>query len=420
MRYVIIGNSYSAVFAIEAIRRYDPEGSLMVISDERRQVYSRAMLHEYLAGMVDERLVYLRDPDYYNRMKVKTRLGERASAVDPERRRVYLEGEYVDYDRLLLAVGGAPFIPPGIKGLDEYDSVYTFAKFADASALLQAAKNAESAVVLGAGLIGLQCAEGLRHLGLKVSVCEMADTVLPMALDRRSSELVKNELDAEGITVYNSDTILSLNGSRGELESVSLRSGMELACQMVVVAVGVRPNIAFLNGMGISADRGILVDRQMETNVPGVYAAGDCCQAQELISRSAMVLPIIPVASKQGTIAGANMAGVERRYEGGMSLNSMQFGSLQSISYGFIKDEEGGEVLVVDDPARRIYKKVIIKDGRLTGVILVRAIDRAGIYRHLMEKRVDVSGFASVLLDDDFCFAHVPREVRKELFTKPQ
>ncbi|HID00425.1 MAG TPA: NAD(P)/FAD-dependent oxidoreductase [Piscirickettsiaceae bacterium] len=419
MRYVIVGNSFAAVFAIEALRRVDQSGEIVVISAEEEHVYSRAMIPEWLAGLVDDRFLYLREPDFYERMGVTPLLGQRVTGLEAAQKRVLLGQRTIEYDKLLLTVGGIPFIPPGIEGWGEFEDVFTFTSLAEAKALRRAAEKAEQAVVLGAGLIGLQCAEALAHLGKKVTVVELANTVLPLALDELAAALIQRELEAEGLRIFTEDTIVSLQGIHGRLESVTLRSGRRVPCQLLVIAVGVRPNVEFLRSSGLLIDRGIIVNHHLETNLPEVYAAGDCAQGPEIISGQNLVLPLIPVASTQGLMAGYNLAGEKREFRGGLSLNAFQFGGLQVISYGFIRDEEGAEVLRRVEEGKRIYKKVILKDGRITGAIFVRAIDRAGLFRYLIEHKIEVREFKEHLLDDDFGIAHWPREERMQLFTSP-
>ena len=418
MNHVIIGNSFAALFAIEAIRRTDQDAEITVISREPQHVYSRAMIHEMLAGMVREPMVYLRDWDFYKRMRVRTMLGRTVTKINPGLQTVSTEEDETPYDRLLIATGGKPFVPP-LNGLQDI-TYHSFITLEDAKKLKAACENRRNAVVLGAGLIGLQCAEALRHMGLDVAVVEMADTVLPMALDTESSQTIAKELADEGITVHTGDTIDLIISNDGHPTECKLRSGGTVPCDLLVIAVGVRPNIDLAKDAGITTDRGIVVNEHMETSAEHIYAAGDCAQGPEIVTGITMPIPVIPVASTQGMIAGYNMAEKRRRYDGALALNAMQFGGVQVISYGFVKDERDGEVLKYVDPPRKIYRKVIIKNGRITGAIFVKDVDRAGIFRHLMEKRIDVTPFKEHLLSPHFGVAHLPAEIRADMFTRPQ
>jgi len=418
MKYAIIGNSFAGVFATETIRKIDSRGEILMIAEENEPAYSPAMLHEYLSGAAGADLLYLRSSDFYRKNRVETLFGSSVKKVDAENRTLLAGSRKLEFDKLLIATGGAPFIPPGIKGLDDFDTVFTFTRKSSIDSIKEKIKGVQSVVVIGAGLIGLQCAEGLAHMGIKVNVVELADVILPMALDDIAAGMVLEELSREGVNVITGNTVTQINGAHAKLESVTLRSGEKIPCGMVVVAVGVRPNVDFLRDSGVRVDRGILVDDTMRTNLPDIYAAGDCAQGLEILSGKKMPLPIIPIATKQGAVAGSNMAGREKVYSGGLSLNALQFGDAQVISYGFVRDEEKAEILMVEDPARGAYRKIIIKEGKITGVIMIRSIERAGIFRYLMENKVPVNDFREDLLLQEFGVAHLPRHVRDAMFTK--
>lgn len=420
-KYLIIGNSYAALFAVESIRKTGAKETIAIISDENEHTYSRAMLYEYVADMVGDDLIYLRDFDYYKRMNVVPLLGKRVSEIDPKAKKVFMGKESIGFEKLLISTGGAPFIPPGIAGLNKFKNVYTFTRKNDVDRMKPALKNIKSVVILGAGLTGLRCAEGLAHKGKKVTVVELADNILPIVLDDEAAKITRHELQKQGIEIITGDTIAKINGSGGKINSVTLKSKKKILCQMVVVAVGVKPNIDFLkNGAGIKTDRGILVNNRMETNIKNIYAAGDCAQAMEILSGKNMPIPIIPIASAHGMTAGFNMAEQRKEYRGGLLLNALQFGGAQIVSYGFIRDEDKGEVFKKLDEKKGIYKKIIIKDNKITGAVFVRAIERAGIFRYLIENKIDVGKYKEKLLDPDFNWVYVQKEIRDELFTKAQ
>ena len=419
-KYVIIGNSYAALFAVESIRKAGAKETIAIISDEKDHTYSRAMLHEYVADMVGDELIYLRDFDYYQTMNVTPLLGKKVSKIDSKTKKVYFVKESIGFEKLLIATGGVPIMPPGITGLRAFKNVFTFTRKKEADRMKSALKNVKSVVVLGGGLIGLQCAEGLAHTGKKVTVVELADNILPIALDDEAAKIARQELHKQGIEILTKDTIAKINGSGGKINSVTLKSKKKIPCQMVVIAVGVKPNIEFLNGSGIKTDKGILVNSGMETSIKNIYAAGDCTQAVEILSGKTMPIPIIPIASEQGMTAGYSMAGIKKKYKGGLLLNAIQFGGAQIISYGFVRDEANGEVLIKLNDTKGIYKKIILKNNKITSAVFVRAIERAGIFRYLIENKVDVGKYKEKLLEPDFNWAYVQNEIRDQLFTKVQ
>lgn len=419
MHYVMIGHSFASTFAVETIRRIDPLGRITVIGDEPWRLYSRAMLHEYLARMIKDELCWLRRPDWAEKLNVNLMTGTRAVKLDPKGKVIETDGgQKVSYDKLLIACGGKPFVPPGIKGYGQFKQVYNFTQMSDAVDIQKIGQTHGNIVVLGAGLIGLQCAEGLRHLGCKVHVVELADMVLPLAVDRTAATMLAQTLTEDGITLHLSNSITEIAGTEGNVESVLLKTGQKLPCRAVVVAVGVRPNVEWLKDSGIKVDRGILVDEHMRTNLPDVYAAGDCAQGMEKITGKPMVLATIPVANKHGLIAGYNMAGVNKTYDPEIPLNALQFGTIQVVSYGFVQETPEHEVLSLLDETKRIYRKIVLKDDRMTGALLVRAIDSAGLYRQIINKGIDISAIRDRLAALDFGVGDLPPEMREELFAR--
>ncbi len=359
MRYVIIGNSFAGIFAAEAIRSVDHEGQIIMIGEEPQRLYSRALIHEYLAGMVPPSRMYLRPENIYERLNVDLISGKRAIELNPKKQQIQVEGEAesIHYDRLFLGVGGSPFIPPGMSGLDNFpDQVFTFTKFSDAHRLAERCKTAQNVVVLGAGLIGMQAAEALAFLGKKVTVIELADYVLPMVSDQIAAGMIQEILEHEGVTFCLSDSVMELAGTGQCLQEIRLRSGKTIAADLFVVAVGVRPNIGWLKDSGITIDRGIVIDDHCRSSIENIWAGGDCAQGQELISGSRMVLATIPIAAEHGTVSGFNMAGKAVRYRGGIPLNALQFGPAQIISYGYVKEQSGQEVLRVLDEKNKFFK----------------------------------------------------------------
>jgi NAD(P)H-nitrite reductase large subunit len=419
MRYVLIGHSFASTFAVETIRRIDREGSITVIGDEPHRLYSRAMIHEYLARMVKDEMCWLRRPNWTEQYGVNLMTGTKAIKLDAKAKSVELDsGQKVPYDRLLISCGGKPFIPPGIAGLDQFKQVYNFTQLSDAVDLQNLATTGGSVAVLGAGLIGLQCAEGLRHLGCKVHVVELADMVLPLAADRTAAALIGQTLTEQGLTLHLSNSITEIGGTGSNVGYVTLKSGERVSCQAVVIAVGVRPNVDWLKDSGVKIDRGILVDEHMRTNLPDVYAAGDCAQGFEKITGKQMVLATIPVANKHGLIAGYNMAGVAKVYDPEIPLNALQFGTIQMVSYGFVQDTPDTETLSFLDEKNCLYRKVVLRDNHIIGALLLRAIDQAGLYRQLINKQVDISPIRERLTAIDFGVGDLPPEIREELFTK--
>jgi len=407
MRYVIIGNSYAGVSAAEAIRENDTGGEITIISDERYSVYSRPLISYYLAGKVDEEGMCYRSRDFYRKMNVNAMLGREVIKVDTDKRIVTLSGgDAVSYDKLLIATGGKPFVPP-MKGADA-KGVFTFTTFDDAKKLYDAAKKrgAKHAVIIGGGLIGLKACEGVKASGLKVTIVELGERVLALALDEESGSIVGRRLREEGVNIITSE-----DGVCG----VILDDGRKIECELVVVAIGVRPNIDIIKDTEIKVNRGIVTDEYMQTSVEGVYAAGDVAEAYDLVNDRSNVIAIVPLAYDQGRTAGYNMAGVNRKYTGGVSMNSVEVYGIPVMTMGITLPDENDkkEILVYNE--RGVYRKFILDNGVLVGAILVGEVDHGGILTFMIRNKMNINHLKESLIKGDFLshIAEIGSEISK-------
>lgn len=417
-RYLIIGNSAGGIGAMEAIREIDKDGSMAVVSDEEHHVYSRPLISYYLAGEISFDKIFYRPFDFYERKGIHAILGRKAVKIDVDRRSVLLDnGNELGFHRLLLATGGMPFIPQ-IEGLGEYE-FFTFMTL-DSSVKIRerlTRENVETAVVLGGGLIGLKAAEALTQRGVHVKVVELADRVLGPVLDEQASGIIQSVVEEQGVEVVTGRTITEIVGEGRKVNGVILDNGEKINCDLVVVAIGVRPRVELAKDTPIQIGRGIIVDKHMETNVPDVYACGDCAEVYDFIADDFRLTPLWPTAHVGGRVAGSNMAGVEKEYVWGTGMNAVDFFGFPVISAGLINPENGEELEVLTklDPDSRTYRKFLIRDQRIAGMILVNEVDRAGVILHLMREKVNVASFKDDLLREDFGMIYLPREFRREI-----
>lgn len=440
MKYLIIGNSAAAIGAVEAIRRNDKGSPVTIISDEPHHVYSRPLISYLLSGHTKEDKMYYRDENFYKENNVETVFNKKVTGVDTKKKQVILDnkgqgargkGQAIEYDKLLIATGGTPFVPP-IKGKDR-KNVYTFTKWSDAEEIIQLINPPHSpftkggrggirkAVVVGAGMIGLKAIEGLNTIGIDVAVVELAPEVLSRALDKDASRIVQRKMEEAGVEVITNNEVVEITGRGETTTGVVLRDKKKIKCDLVIIAIGVIPNIGFIKESGIKINRGIVVDEKMETNVKGVYAAGDVAEALNMLTNEKMPIPIWPLAYRQGEIAGDRMSGGSLVYKGGFPMNSIEFSGAPTISIGIIDPRgEGYESLIKNDSANGNYKRIIIKNERIVGAILVgNDVDRAGILTGLIKEQTPVTSFKDKLLDRNFGFVHMSREYRKERLERP-
>ena len=427
MRYVIIGNSAAAMGAIKTIRNRDKTGSVTVISDEPYSVYSRPLISYLLAGKVDENMMFYGKKNFYEENSVGTKLGQTAVKLDTDKKIVELENkELVPYDKLLIATGGTPIIPQvegkGLKG------VFVFTKWDDTKNIKDfIEKNSvKKAIVIGGGLIGLKATEALIELGMKVTIVELADRILSMTFDKRASQIVEDNLRGEGIEIFFNNTVVQVEakgghnkGSSGKerrVGGVVLRDKRKLASDLVIFAIGVKPNVSLVKDTPVKVNRGILANQYMQTCVDNVYVAGDVAEAFDLLMGIARPIPIWPNAYRQGSVAGCNMAGGLKEYRGGLAMNSIETFGVSTISVGQTDpDEENYQVLQEHDRGRREYKKIVLKDDLIVGAIFIGSIERAGIITALIKERTKVGNFKDYLMREDFGLIYLPSDYRKHM-----
>lgn len=375
-KIVIIGNSAAAVGCVEGVRSVDKNSEIVLIASEKYHTYSRPLISYLLYGKTDEQRMKYRPDSFYSDNMVDTMLGKTAVSVDPKGHTVKLEsGEVISYDKLMVATGSSPFVPP-MKGLDKVEKKFTFMTLDDAHALDKAISAESRVLVIGAGLIGLKCVEGIADKVKEIAVVDMADRILPSVLDAEGAELVQKSIEKHGVKFY-------LNDSAAELEpnKAKLKSGAEVDFDVLVVAVGVRPNIALLKDAGAECGRAIKTDNKCQTSLKDIYAGGDCTESYDITIGAERVLALLPNAYMQGNTAGVNMAGGEQLYENAIPMNAMgMFGyhMITAGSYdGNVYTEKEGEN----------YKKLFYKDNRLMGYIMIGDIKRAGIYTALIKNQ---------------------------------
>ncbi|MHC1636023.1 MAG: NAD(P)/FAD-dependent oxidoreductase [Candidatus Methanospirareceae archaeon] len=394
MKVVIVGGGAAGVSAIETIRRLEEKGMIseevnITMVTEDKKIYSPCIFPYFLADEVDEDGVLFRDVDFYERMRVRT-IFKRAGRVDTERKRVILEdGGEESYDKLLIATGSSP-ISPQIKGMDK-EGVFFFHSFKDVRRVKEWMREVRRVVVIGAGFIGTEVAISLNKKGKEVSLVEIRDRVLPEMLEGDIAEKVKERMEGRGIRVILNGEVREIEGDdRGRVRGVVVRGhGKEerIVCEMVIVAVGVSPNIDIVKGTRIRTNAGIVVDDKMRTSEEDVYAAGDVAETTDIITRERRINAIWMNAIKQGRVAAYNMLGIERRYEGSYRFNVIDVFGLVVVMVGHLL--EGCEE--ISTKIKSGMKRVMIKDNRIVKMTIMGDIRdvgkaKAGVISNMMWK----------------------------------
>ncbi|MDR1540073.1 MAG: FAD-dependent oxidoreductase [Clostridiales bacterium] len=373
MRYVCIGNSAGAVGAAEAIRKYGGQGEIVFISDEPHHTYSRPLISYLLLGRTTEERMRYRGASFYDDLGIELKAPVKAVAIDLPKKRVILEGgEEEPYDKLLVATGSLPFIPAA-EGLNRVKKVFSFMSLDDAKALEKAICPESRVLIIGAGLIGLKCAESLLERVKGIDVVDLAPRILSSILDEEGALIVQRHLADKGVAFH-----LAQSASSFEEGRAILSGGRTLDFDILVMAVGVKPNVDLAKAAGLEVGRGIIVNSRMETSAPDVYAAGDCTQSVDASSGVSKIMALLPNAYMQGECAGANMAGEKASFTKAISMNAIGFFGLHILTAGTY----AGDSYLESDGNR--YKKLFYSGNRLNGFILIGSEDRAGVYTSLI------------------------------------
>lgn len=409
-QYVIIGNGVAAAGCIEGIRSADPNGAVTVVSAERHPVYCRPLISYYLEGKTDIERMQYRDAGFYEQNGCRVLYGKSAVRLDAAAKTVELDdGTILPYDSLCVAAGSSPFLPP-LEGLETVEKTFTFMTLDDALALEAAVKDDSRVLIVGAGLIGLKCAEGLYNRAASITVCDLAGRVLSSVLDDECAARMQRHLEAHGIRFLLGDSVRRLDGKKAYMNG-----GAVVDFDVLVLAVGVRANTALVCDAGGETNRGILVDESMRTSLPDVYAAGDCTEGEDVSLGGRRVLAILPNAYMQGHCAGVCMAGGRETFDKAIPMNAVGFFGLHAMTAGtYYGEADGGSCYEEQDEHR--LKRLFMRDGRLTGFILIGETERAGIYTSLIRERTPLDSIRFDLLKKVATSAAFLPEIRRKKF----
>ena len=387
MRYLIVGSGPAGIFGAEAIRRQDARSPITMISGEDAIAYSPPLTTYWVGKKIPRESLYFRDSSWGERNRIELKLRRRASGLQTLHQKLVLKSaEEIPYDRLLIVSGASPIsltIPgTGLKG------VHSIRRVEDAEAILAETAAQPQAVIIGGGFIGLKIADHLKERGCRAWILEKESRLAPRLLDDPASRFLIDLLRQHGIRAETGVEVGEIVGKAGWVEGVRMKDERTLPCQMVIQSVGVRPNIDFLAGSEIHGERGIPVNARMETNVPSVYAAGDVVWAADSITGQKGNNATWPAASRQGTVAGTNMAGGNISCPHNFAWNSFSLCGVPVMAAG-ISGETNGEAFSDEGPG--FYRKIILQEKRLIGFILIGEVAQAGILLALMKKREVIS-----------------------------
>ena len=393
MRYVVIGASAAGISAASTLRDLDKNAEIILVSKDEN-VYSRCILHHYISNHRDVEALNFTGKNFFEENNITWIKGvEVKSLNDTEQTLELSSGETLSYDKIVVCSGASAFIPP-VEGLREANNVVGLRNLDDAILIKEQSAKVKNVVVLGAGLVGIDAVSGLVGQGVNISLIEMGNKILPLQLDKHASDVYEKKFTEEGVSlklgVKAEKLILDENNNP---KALLLNTGEEVPCELVIVATGVRSNVAFLENSNVECDRfGLIIDAKGQTNVENVYGAGD------VTGRN----PIWPTAVKEGIIAAHNMLGKEMIMTDFFgSKNTMNFVGIATMSLGMV--EPADETYIVETHADgENYKKIIHKDGKIYGAIIQGDLSYAGVLTQLIKENIDVSKVTKSLFDIDY------------------
>ena len=376
-KYLIIGNGVAGTTAAQEIRKTDPDGQIVIVTEEITPFYSRIRLADYIAGITEKSDLIIRKDQWYADQNIDLKTGTAIVGIDHANKQAKDQaGNVFEYDSLLISTGSNSFIPP-IDG-NTKDNVFALRTIEDAENIVESIVNAKNVVLIGGGLLGLEAAHALIKKGLTVIVVEFFDRLLPRQMDNQGALLLKEILEGQGFKFRLGAKTKEIKGDKA-VTGVELESGEILDADIVLFSAGVRPNLKLAEILGLKIDRGVVVDAHMGTSLDGVYAAGDVAQFEQTN------FCIWPEAQGQGKVAGGNMAGNLEAFEPIVPSTRLKVAGIDLASAGDIDPEDTLDSEI--EKSDQVYRKIVKKNGKLVGCIMLGDMKGySGVVRQIAAK----------------------------------
>lgn len=402
MKVVIVGNNVAGTTTAKAIRDLRPDIDINLFAEERYHYYPRPMLIEFIAGKVDEKSLFFYSDDWYAKNRIRVHLSTPVEKIEPEEKRVLAGDRWFDYDSLVIATGSRAFMPP-MKGLPK-GNVMTLRTLDDAKAIIAAIPKADAAVIIGGGLLGLETARAIKTAkpDITITVLERGEFLLKRQLDKEGGGILRALIEEISIDVITEADVDEIVGGESA-EKVRLKDGTEADAQLVIVSAGVRANTELAEEANLKINRGVVVDDGLCCDIGNrIFAVGDVAE------HDGKTWGIIPAALEQAKIVARKIVGQEGPdYAGTVPSNTLKVMGIDMTSIGTINPPEGQgyEEIRAKSEDGRVYKKYVLKDGKLVGAILLGSRKEVGKVSKLIKEGADISGFKSSLKRAEFDFS---------------
>lgn len=394
MKYVVLGASAAGISGARQLRTLDKDAEITLVSKDDK-IYSRCILHHYMEGIRDVKKLEFVEDNFIEKNNINWIKGIAVTGVDIDKKCVNLEnGEYIQYDKLLIATGAHTFFPP-IPHLKTAKNSIGFRNFDDCEKIMEITKNSKNVVVMGAGLVGIDVISGLLHTDCNISLVEMQDRMLSIQLDKKAASVYEKAYAEKGVKQYYEKGVKELIVDENEnITEVILTSGETIPCDLLICAAGVRANVEFLQDSGVECDKfGLVIDAFGKTNINEIYGAGD------VTGRN----PIWPTAVKEGIIAANNMCGVQSEMTDFFaSKSTMNFLSIPTMSLGINTPPDDTYEVEIENDDNGNYKKIIHKDGKIYGAIIQGDLSYSGVLTQLIRRKIDISKIEKPLFKIDY------------------
>lgn len=382
-KYLIIGNGIAGLAAAREIRTNDDNGTIIMVSNEPTLTYYRVKLTEYISkDFIDEELLVSKE-SWYQEKNIKVMLRKFVEYIDTENNKIKLDdGQEISYEKLLIATGSRPFIPP-INGKYK-EGVFALRTLKDLHYIKSYMKSCNNVAVIGGGLLGLEAAWALKELGKEVNIIEFAPYLLPRQLDKELANKLEEKLSKMGFKVFLDSQVEEILGE-GKTDGIRLNGDRKVKVDAILVSSGIRPNLDLVRDTSIEYDKGIKVNKQLKTNLDNVYAAGD------VVEIDGMVLGLWTAGNEQGKVAGANMTGKELEYNQPKIFTTLQIGNIELFSAGIINDFD--RVYEYKDDENLIHHKIFTKNGKMVGVILFGELKEVNSLRNAVISNMNIEEY---------------------------